>query len=164
MLQDFPELFDGILAGSPALDWNHLIGSGGVFASILGTANNHSGLLTDADFNLITEDVLAQCDGIDGLIDGIIDDPDECNYRAEKLLCPAVPAVNSTANATFSTCLSSEKVAVVNMLFTPLFGTQGELLMPRLDPGATAQPRLVFGPGILPFTLVGHHALAGAIN
>jgi len=91
--------------------------------------------------------VLAQCDAIDGVVDGIIDDPDMCDYRPENLLC-AQGAVNSTG------CLDPAQVAAVRLIFTPLFGTTGELLLPRFDPGgATAQPHLIFGAGEFPYTL-----------
>lgn len=146
MVQSFPDLFDGVIAGSPALDWNHLLGTGGVFGTILGTAGGHQGLLSNADLNLVTADVLAQCDALDGVTDGIIDDPDTCDYRPENLLCP-LGAVNTTS------CLSPEKVVVVRQIFTPLFGTTGELLLPRFDPGATGLVHPLFGPGEFPYTL-----------
>ncbi len=34
----------------------------------------------------IAEEVLRQCDGKDGLVDGIITEPDDCDFRPEALL------------------------------------------------------------------------------
>lgn len=113
--------------GSPALNWNYLLGYSGIVVNALAKIP-----LSATDIVLVTRDVLAQCDAIDGVVDNIIDIPARCDYRPENLLC------NSTAgNSTATACLTQEKVDFIHLLFSPVYGTEGQLLTYGLDPGAT---------------------------
>ena len=68
MAQDFPTLFDGILAAAPAVDVNILLGWGAVV----------TGAVRDLamPWEAIHSEIMRQCDQLDGKLDGIIDDPD----------------------------------------------------------------------------------------
>jgi hypothetical protein len=41
---------------------------------------------------LIQEEVLRQCDGMDGQVDGLVDDPRQCRFDATKLACGTSPS------------------------------------------------------------------------
>jgi feruloyl esterase len=77
---------------------------------------------------IVAKDVIAQCDTLDDVEDGIIDNPDSCDYRPGALLC--------NKNAGDGLCLIASQVETVRKIFSPLYGTKGELLFPRYDPGA----------------------------
>ncbi|KAI2617488.1 tannase and feruloyl esterase [Hypoxylon sp. NC1633] len=73
----YPTAFDGIAASAPALDFTGL-GVGSLWPQIvmksLGRYQKNCELLA------ITEAAVEYCDGNDGLIDGIISDPDACTF------------------------------------------------------------------------------------
>ncbi|KAJ7090541.1 tannase and feruloyl esterase [Mycena epipterygia] len=133
----FPDDFDGILGGSPATDWNHLMGWSGLLSHFVGARSATSGVdtspkfLTPAAWAIVSAEILRQCDGLDGVMDGIITEPDECVFRPETIQCTA----NQTTN-----CLTATQVQTVTNVFTPIFGMQGQLLYPRYTPGAEADP------------------------
>ncbi|THU90666.1 tannase-domain-containing protein [Dendrothele bispora CBS 962.96] len=58
-VQDFPENFDGVVAGAPAADFNHLLDWSGHFFGITGNSSASTFLPTDQWINLIHLDVLA---------------------------------------------------------------------------------------------------------
>jgi feruloyl esterase len=84
--QRYPEDYDGIVAGDPAA--NRIRQTFGFLSSWIAT---HGGdgkpLITQPKLALLTKSVVDACDGIDGLKDGIIDDPRRCHFDPAKLLC-----------------------------------------------------------------------------
>ncbi|KIJ56014.1 hypothetical protein M422DRAFT_219295 [Sphaerobolus stellatus SS14] len=127
----FPDDFDGIVAGSPATDFNHLIGWSGILSRDVGAphANNSPSFIPPALWSVVSAEVFRQCDLLDGVQDGIITEPDECIFRPEILVC---------SSSTQQNCLTPAQVQTLKNIFQPLFGTSGELLYPRYDPGAEA--------------------------
>jgi len=131
----FPDDFDGIVAGSPATDWNHLQGWSGLLATFIGAphANTSASFIPPSLFTVVSAEILKQCDGLDGLMDGIITEPDECIFRPEAIQCPA-----GTTTGVGTTCATEAQVEALKNIYTPIFGMQGQLLYTRLDPGAEA--------------------------
>ncbi|KAF7300107.1 Carboxylic ester hydrolase [Mycena kentingensis (nom. inval.)] len=127
----FPEDFDGIVAGSPATDWNHLQGWSGMLSHFVGSPNitNNPKFLTPGDWAAVSAEILRQCDALDGVMDGIIAEPDDCQLDADVLLC---------AQEQTEGCLTATQVKTVKNVFSPLLGENGELLYPRYSPGAEA--------------------------
>lgn len=123
--QDFPDDFDGIVAGAPAIDFNHLNYASDHFFGILGT-NTSATFVPAAMWAVIHAEVLRQCDGLDGAVDGIIEDPELCYWRPEALIC--------SANQTTS-CLTGIQAAAVRRVYEPIYGLDGKILYPRMQPG-----------------------------
>ncbi|KAF2089281.1 tannase and feruloyl esterase [Saccharata proteae CBS 121410] len=129
-VQEFPEDFDGVVAGAPGVAFNGLQSLCSRFYTILGAANgSQASWVPTSMWTTIHQSILDQCDGIDGAVDGIIEDPSLCQYRPEALLC----ANNATSN---SSCLTGPQVEAVRSIFSPLYGTDGELIYPRMQPGS----------------------------
>ncbi|KAJ7152596.1 tannase and feruloyl esterase [Mycena crocata] len=122
----FPNDFDGILAGAPATDWNHLIYRAGMLARYIGAPTPASSptYIPPELWKVVAEEILSQCDGIDGVLDGIITDPDACDFNPETLLCRGDSA-----------CLTLPQVDALRKIYSPLY-RNGTLLYPRYDPGA----------------------------
>lgn len=99
-LQD-PELFDGILNGAPALDYTGLVAT--FMAAIVqaNTAADGSQIFTPQDIPLVRDAVLEACDGLDGIEDGLISDPDACSVDWTTLAC---------ADGQEEGCLSAAKI------------------------------------------------------
>ncbi|KAH6893131.1 tannase and feruloyl esterase [Thelonectria olida] len=126
--QDFPDDFDGIVAGAPAFDFNNLQAWSGSFYGITGPPGA-STFVTAAQWDLVIKDVLKECDGLDGVVDGIIEDPDLCQYRPENLICGQDEKTN---------CLTGLQAETVRRVFSPLYDATGTMLYPRLQPGANS--------------------------
>jgi len=127
----YPGDFDGIVAGAPALQFNNLSSWSGNFYKLTGDVNSTS-FIPFPLWDVIHADILRQCDGIDGAVDGIIEDPMLCNYRPETLICGAK---NTTVGVN---CLTPAQVETVRGIFSPLYGNGGALVYPAMQPGSEA--------------------------
>ncbi|KAF2101984.1 tannase and feruloyl esterase [Rhizodiscina lignyota] len=123
--QRFPADFDGILAGSPATDFNHLYAWRASFYPITGK-NTSANFIGSDLWAIIHQEILNQCDTLDHVEDGIIEDPSLCIFRPEALLC---------SNAKKSNCLNPAQVDIVNRIYSPLYGSDGKLIFPAMQPG-----------------------------
>lgn len=91
-------------------------------------------------------DVLKQCDALDNLEDGILEDPLQCQYDPSGLVCP-----EGTTNST--TCLTPAQVGTVKSVLSPLLNDAGDLVYPRLQPGAEVVAAFVLLNGVpFPYT------------
>ncbi|KAL9579457.1 MAG: hypothetical protein Q9203_006686 [Teloschistes exilis] len=123
----FPGDFDGIVAGSPALDFNNLQSWRASFFPITGSNTSSNFISTSTWINLIHKEVLNQCDHLDGVIDSIIEDPSICHFRPETLLCTQSHPTN---------CLTAKQVTIVRKVFGLLYGEHDDLIYPAMQPGS----------------------------
>lgn len=151
----FPEDFDGLVAGSPATDHNHLNGAQALWGRFVGAPNFDSSpdFIPAELWPIISQEILNQCDGLDGIVDGIISDPDICIFRPEALLCDTEGTID---NANMSSCLSSSQVGTLKNIYQPIYGNFGQLLYPRYDPGGESNGNFVdmFSGEIFPIAVV----------
>ncbi len=83
--QRFPDDYDGILAGAPANYFVHLqIGGNWISQAI---HEDPATMIAPAKLPAITAAVLAECDMLDGVKDGVLEDPRQCHFDPETLLC-----------------------------------------------------------------------------
>src|SRR5579864_2340506 len=83
--QRFPADYDGIVAGDPGNNRVHLIA--GFLWSWEAIHKDAPDPLPASKLPMIAKAVMAACDGIDGLADGIIDDPRRCTFDPSMLIC-----------------------------------------------------------------------------
>ncbi len=127
--QRFPEDFDGIIAGAPVLDETgtaalHLIWSGRANLDARGEP-----VLTAERVAQVRQRVLAACDDLDGVADGIIADPRSCDWRA------ALPACDQASGG--RECFHSQELEVLGRLYDGAKNSRGESLVPGgLMPGS----------------------------
>ncbi|KAE8377596.1 Tannase/feruloyl esterase [Aspergillus bertholletiae] len=124
---EFPDDFDGIIAGSPALDFNNLVSWRASFFPITGSTDSTNFINISTWKHLIHPEVLKQCDTLDCVNDGIIEDPTLCNFHPEVLMC---------TNSRINDCLSPAQVEIVRKVFSPMYGEDGQLLFPAMQPGS----------------------------
>lgn len=74
----YPEMFDGIISGAPAMDYPGLVATKMSWLVQANTASDGSQILGPDEAAIIGEATLAQCDGVDGAEDGVIQDPRQC--------------------------------------------------------------------------------------
>ncbi|KAH6642732.1 Tannase/feruloyl esterase [Boeremia exigua] len=128
-IQDFPDDFDGVAAGAPAFAFNNLTSWSSSFYSLTGPPTAPT-FVPASLWPVVHQDVLKQCDSLDGAADGILESPDLCDYDPSGLLC--------TAGQNSSSCLTSQQVETVRKVFSPIYDDEGSLVYPRLQPGAEA--------------------------
>ncbi len=75
--QRYPEDYDGIISRCPAVNWHYLIANS-VWPQVVMLEARH--LVPQARLDAVTAAVVAACDGADGVLDGVIDDPLHCTW------------------------------------------------------------------------------------
>jgi hypothetical protein len=83
--QRFPDIFDGIAAAAPAINWSPF------FFSSTFPQQALSELELDefphpCEYEFLRQAAITACDGDDGLIDGLISDPDNCYVDSRKFI------------------------------------------------------------------------------
>src|SRR5207302_8071393 len=76
--QRFPDDFDGIVAGAPANYWTHLMASGVWIGQA--TLKDSPAYIPREKYALIHRAALDACDAVDGVKDGLIDNPARCTF------------------------------------------------------------------------------------
>jgi hypothetical protein len=75
--QKYPDLLDGILANAPAIGLSHLA-MGDFWPQLV---MKEAGLwMSDCEFDFFRQKAMEDCDMIDGVSDGIITDPEVCDF------------------------------------------------------------------------------------
>jgi feruloyl esterase len=123
--QRYPDDFDGIVAGAPA---NDLVVQNTVHHAWNVLANrdaNGNPILLAGKLPLIHAAVVAACDGLDGVADGLIDDPRRCRFDPASLLC--APGQDGT------TCLTDAEAGVVRRLHGGATDARGRRLEQRIS-------------------------------
>lgn len=83
--QRFPDDYDGIVAGAPANYFVHLQAGGNWISQAI--HEDPATMIAAAKLPAITAAVLAACDTLDGVKDGVLEDPRQCHVDPETLLC-----------------------------------------------------------------------------
>lgn len=126
--EKFPGDFDGIVAGAPAVDFNNLYSWRASFFVITGPESSPGFIEPKMWKTVIHDEVLRQCDLIDGVADGIIEDPSLCEFDPEALQCDSTGKTDE--------CLTPAQVDIVRKVFSPLRWSEGTLLFPGMNPGS----------------------------
>lgn len=124
----FPNDFDGIVAGAPAVNFNNMTSWRASYLGKTGAKNYTNFIPTEVWEGLIHNEVLRQCDTLDGVLDSIIENPRQCDFRPESLIC--------SQEHNGRDCLTVTQVEVVRKVFSPLYGSSGELVFPAMQPGS----------------------------
>jgi Tannase and feruloyl esterase len=106
--QRYPEDFDGIAAGAPANDLVEQNSFHHGWNVVTNKDANGNYILVAGKLPLIHAAVLAACDALDGVTDGLIDDPRNCHFDPATLVC--------TLGQDPATCLTEAEAGVVRRL------------------------------------------------
>lgn len=126
--QRYPDDYDGILAGAPANYHLHLH----AFDMNVAKTNlqDAAHMVPKEKLALLNHAVLAACDALDGVKDGILTDPHKCHFDPESLLCKTrEPNVDPTD------CLTAEQLETVKVMYAPAKTKSGNIVYPGLPLG-----------------------------
>jgi hypothetical protein len=122
--QRFPDDFDGIVANAPWVDQ-----TGFMIGATWNQKAVTEGPVPASKLPLLAEKVMAKCDEIDGLKDGLIDDPRKCSFDPAR----DVPACRAGADAT--DCLTTTEAITIRKIYGgPV--SNGKQFFPGFMPGS----------------------------
>jgi feruloyl esterase len=124
--QRYPQDFDGIIAGAPASSWT------GRAAQSLWVAQavhkDEASYIPPAKFALIHRAVLAACDSLDGVEDGVLEDPRRCSFDPKVLDCKGADGPE---------CLTVPQVEAARKIYSPSINPRTKkVLYPGLERGS----------------------------
>jgi feruloyl esterase len=124
--QRFPGDFDGIVANAPWVDQ-----TGFTIGAMWNQKALSAAPVTPAKLALVAAKVMSKCDAIDGLKDGLIDDPRKCAFDPAR----DVPACSAGADG--ADCLTAAQAAAVAKVYSgPV--SNGKPFFPGYMPGSEA--------------------------
>lgn len=110
--QRFPADFHGIVAGAPANSWTHLVFRG---------EQNQRAMVDTASYippgklAVLQAAALAQCDALDGVKDGLIQNPRACRFDPAVVLCK---------DADSPECLTAAQVEAAKKIYGPVIDSR----------------------------------------
>jgi len=112
----FPEDFDGIVAGAPFLDIRVLLAGQHFHRTQLASP---AAYIPFTKLPMVDAAVKASCDAVDGVTDGLIQNPGKCAFNPQTLVTP-------TCTAADPTCLTADQAKTLGTYFTALRDEEGE--------------------------------------
>lgn len=137
--QRFPNDFDGIAAGAPALNFTVQNSFHHGWLAKVNTGADGRAILVADDLKPLHAAALKACDSLDGLADGQITDPRQCRVDPGVTLCKGAYAPGQ--------CLTAAKVAAAAAIYRGAHDSQGRALeVGPLQPGSELEWAGVFVP------------------
>ncbi len=162
--QRYPDDFDGIVAGAPVFDYQRLNITHVWMAQRVFADNFAGNLAFDKDgdgvpesltkWEILRDAVVAKCDALDGIRDGVIDDPPSCPFNPvadlAQRMCPA--GVNR------DDCFTPRQIQTIQDLYRGSHDSHGTSIFKGMDLGSEWKWNVTMFPhrgnGMLPYKLI----------
>jgi feruloyl esterase len=133
--QRFPDDYDGVIAGAPTNNWTRLM-FGRIWVA-QATLSSPAAYIDPSQYPMIHQAVLAACDALDGVKDGVLEDPTRCHFD---------PVVLACKDGTNRACLTKAQVEAARKIYTPATNpVTGEEIFPAMEPGSELVWRTLAG-------------------
>jgi hypothetical protein len=118
----YPADFDGIVSGAPAIFWP---ATGAKFIADVqkdypDPEQLADPVITRANLALLQTSILAECDAIDGVKDGILNDPRECDFKLSSL--PICKNDRPDDN-----CFTASQLEAIRIIYDPVKNPEGQI-------------------------------------
>jgi feruloyl esterase len=124
--QRFPDDYDGIAAGAATNNWNNMM-FGRIWVAQT-TLKDAASYIPRAKYPMIHKAVMDACDTLDGVKDGVLEDPRRCHFDPGELECKGADG---------PACLTSPQVEAARKIYTPTKNARtGELIFPPMERGS----------------------------
>ena len=128
--QRYPEDYNGIVAGAPANYWTALLSTGVRDTQVL-TVDPDS-FIPQTRIPAIASAVRAACDSLDGVKDGVLNDPRQCKFDPSTIVCKTGEDSDN--------CLTAKQAAALKAIYAGPKDSQGRTAFPGYLPGAEEGP------------------------
>ena len=119
--QRYPGDYDGIVAGDPAADWTHLYTGGHLWVM---RATDGDAYIPASKIPMLAAAVNKACDGLDGINDGVLNDPRRCHFDPNALKC--------AAGTDASNCFTQLQASAIRRIWDGARLASGDLIQPGL--------------------------------
>jgi feruloyl esterase len=126
--QRYPEDFDGIVAGAPANYHSHLHGADMMLAVPI--MKDPATNVSKTKLTRLNGAVMAACDNLDGVKDGLLENPHKCRFDPSSLLCTGGEG---------DECFTAPQLEAVKNAYAPLKLKTGEIVFPGKTPGSETE-------------------------
>ncbi|MET0659855.1 MAG: tannase/feruloyl esterase family alpha/beta hydrolase [Steroidobacteraceae bacterium] len=124
--QRYPDDYDGILLGDPTMDFSRLVVGGRLWQVRANLASEATNLLGPRDVATISAAVNEQCDALDGIRDGVIEDPRRCRFDPKRIECKGGSHEN---------CLTTQQAQALLKIYQGARTKAGVRIYPGYEPG-----------------------------
>ena len=158
----FPNDYDGIIAGAPAFQLQEFL----PWTIAVGRRQDAHPLDRDA-LQLLDDASRTACDTLDGLEDGVINDPRLCKPDLEALACADAqdespqPGEPEGGTPSQETCLTEGQIETARFIYADMVDPEGHVLSPGVLPGAEAAGD--WGAWILPSEQFAGESIVGGL-
>jgi feruloyl esterase len=134
--QRFPADYDGIIAGAPANYWTHLMT--GTLWITQAAHKDEASFIPASKYAIVHKAVLEACDALDGVKDGVLEDPRKCHFDPKTIQCQG----DDTSN-----CLTAPQVETARKIYGASKNPRtGEEIFPGLELGSELGWAALGGP------------------
>lgn len=134
--QRFPDDYDGIVAGAPGINWSGRAMQAMWIAQAV--HQSEASYLPPSKYRLIHDAVLSACDSLDGVKDGVLEDPRTCKFD---------PSVLECKNGDSSNCLTRPQVEAARRIYSPVINERtGAAVIPGYERGSELGWATMAGP------------------
>jgi feruloyl esterase len=114
----YPEDYDGIVAGAPFMDLKAILAGTRTYQHLF---SKPAAYVPTALLSVVDHALLAACDAADGVKDGLIQNPAQCEFDVRTLICKPGEAEN---------CLSADQADAIATYITATRDETGRVLYP----------------------------------
>lgn len=127
--QRYPKDYDGIIAGAPANSFTRILT--GFAWNLQATLKDPASYIPASKLKAIEAAALMVCDARDGVADGVIDDPRQCRFDPQAMLCK---------DAESNSCLTAAQVAALRKVYAGPRNSRGTEITSGFLPGGETGP------------------------